>query len=133
MRETLKRYLDPERFEIFEAKNGIEAVETYLTVNPHIVTMDITMPEMDGKEALIKIKEYDKSAVIMMCTALGQETYVKECLKYGCANYIIKPFTGDVYKEKVEDLVKRAVLAKKCPYEKDCNGCGYSDICRVEK
>lgn len=132
MRETLKRALSPEKFEVFEAKNGKEAVALYKSVNPHIVTMDITMPEMDGKEALIKIKEYDKTAIIMMCTALGQEPYVKECLKYGCTNYLIKPFTADIYNEKVEDLIKRGILAKKCPYEQNCDGCNYSSICRVK-
>jgi len=135
MRETLKKYLGNERFEIIEAKNGLEAVNQYKNNNPHIVSMDITMPEMDGKQALIKIKEYDKTAIIMMSTALGQEAHVKECLLYGCTSYIVKPFSKDVYLQKIEELIKRAVILKKCPFEQglDCQACPYTDGCRVEK
>ncbi len=135
MRETLKKYLGDERFEIFEAKNGIEAVNQYKINNPHVVSLDITMPEMDGKQALVKIKEIDKTAVVIMSTALGQEDHVKECLLYGCSNYIVKPFTKEVYLQKIEEMVKRGIILKKCPFEigVDCSSCPYTDICRIEK
>lgn len=133
MRETLKKYLDCDRYEVHEAKNGAEAVKKYIEVNPHVVSLDITMPEMDGKEALIKIKQYDKTANVMMSTALGQEAHVKECLLYGCSNYLVKPFAKDAFLQKIEEMIKRGILAKKCPYEKECGPCGYKDICRIEK
>lgn len=135
MRETLKKYLGEDRFEIIEGKNGIEAVNLYKNHNPHIVSMDITMPDMDGKQALIKIKEIDKTAVVMMSTALGQEEHVKECLLYGCSNYVVKPFSKEVYLQKIEELIKRSVILKKCPFEVgvDCPSCPYTDVCRIEK
>lgn len=134
MREMIKKYLsEDERYEIFEAKNGQEAVGLYKAHNPHVVSLDITMPVMDGKEALKKIKEYDKTANVMMSTALGQEAHVKECLFYGCSNYVVKPFSKDLYLQKVEEMVKRGILAKKCPYEKTCTECSYQEICRIDK
>lgn len=134
MRETLKKYLDPERFEVIEGKNGMEAVALYKEHNPHLVSMDITMPVMDGKEALLKIKEYDKTANVMMSTALGQQDHVKECLRYGCANYVVKPFSKETYVDKIEEMIKRGVLAKKCPYStKICGSCEYADICKISK
>ena len=134
MRETLKKYLDPDIYEVIEGKDGSEAVHLYKEHNPHVVSMDITMPVMDGKEALQKIKEYDRTANVMMSTALGQEEHVKECLRYGCANYVVKPFSKDTYIVKIEEMVKRGILAKKCPYEtKICSACKYSDICKIDK
>lgn len=133
MRETIKKYLGTDQFEVFEAKNGLEAVEQYRLHNPFVVSLDITMPEMDGKQALIKIKEIDKTAIVMMSTALGQESHVKECLLYGCSNYLVKPFTKDIFLQKIEELIKRGIMMKKCPFEMDCSSCQYTDICRIEK
>ena len=134
MRETIKKYLDSEKFEIIEGKNGQEAVALYKEHNPHLVSMDVTMPVMDGKQALIKIKEYDKTANVMMSTALGQGEHVKECLRYGCSSYVVKPFNKETYLEKIDEMIKRGVLAKKCPYEtKNCSICNYTDICKIEK
>lgn len=134
MRETLKRHLDPNKFEVFLASNGLEAVELYKIYRPHVVSLDITMPEMSGKDALIAIKEFDKGANVMMCTALGQENSVKECLRFGCSNYLVKPFSKEVYLEKIEEMIKRGVMAKRCAFDiKDCSNCPYADVCRVDK
>lgn len=133
IREMIKKYLDPEKFEIIEAQNGVEAVKMYETHNPYIVSMDITMPDMNGKQALKKIKEYDKTANVMMSTALGQESHLKECFLYGCNIYLLKPYTKEAYLEKIDELIKRGIMAKKCPYDKECEDCLYRDICRIEK
>lgn len=134
MRETFKRYLDPNKFEVFLATNGIEAVELYKEHRPHVVSLDITMPEMSGKDALKAIKEFDKGANVMMCTALGQEESVKECVRFGCSNYLVKPFTEEVYLEKINGMIKRGVIARRCAYDvKNCNDCTYADVCRVDK
>ncbi len=133
MREMIKKYLDREKFEVIEAKNGFEAIDLYKKHNPFIVSMDITMPEMDGKQALKLIKEYDKSANIMMSTAIGQSEDIKECVLYGCNNYLVKPYTKETYLDRVNQMITKGILSKKCPYDEECTECEYIDICRIEK
>jgi two-component system chemotaxis response regulator CheY len=77
---------------IGEASNGAEAVERYRTLGPELTTLDITMPEMDGLEALREIIAIDPSARIIMCSALGQESKVIESIKAGAKDFVIKPF-----------------------------------------
>lgn len=79
-----------------EAEDGYEAVNMYMALKPDIVTMDITMPDMDGIEALKKIKEFDKDANVVMITALGQEAFVKESIMLGAKGFIVKPFKEDI-------------------------------------
>ena len=74
MRIKLKDILEKNNYEVVgEAENGIEAIEKYKEVSPDIVTMDITMPEMDGVQALKEIKAFDANAKILMCSAMGQQ------------------------------------------------------------
>jgi two-component system chemotaxis response regulator CheY len=75
-----------------EAADGRQAVLLYSTLKPDLVTMDITMPKMTGIEALIKIRETSPNAKIVMITAMGNETMVKEAILSGATNFIVKPF-----------------------------------------
>ncbi len=96
MRVTLKKILTENGFEVVgEAQNGKEAVEQFKSLKPDIVTMDITMPEMDGLQALKAIKELDPNARVVMCTAMGQKTMVVEAIQAGAKDFVVKPFQPD--------------------------------------
>ncbi|HWO74391.1 MAG TPA: response regulator [Bacillus sp. (in: firmicutes)] len=88
-----------------DAQNGKEAIDQYIAVKPDLVTMDITMPEMDGIEAVKKIKEIDPKAKIIMCSAIGQSRLVLEAIEAGAVDFIVKPFE----KERVIEAVERAM------------------------
>lgn len=88
-----------------EAENGVKAVEKYLETKPDLVMMDITMPEMDGIQALKKIKATDPSANVIMCSAMGQQAMVIESIQSGAKDFIVKPFQQD----RVLEAVKKAV------------------------
>lgn len=81
--------------DIFEAADGVEAVEKYSEVKPDLVIMDITMPNMDGLGALKAIKKIDPGANVVMCSAMGQEAMVIEAIKSGAKDFIVKPFKPD--------------------------------------
>ncbi len=74
------------------AGNGKEAIANYKKVKPDIVTMDITMPDMDGIQAVQGIMEFDPNAVIIMVSALGHQDMVKEAIMKGAKYFIVKPF-----------------------------------------
>lgn len=96
MRVTLKKILSENGFEVVgEAQNGLEAVELYKSLKPDIVTMDITMPEMDGLTALKQIRAIDPNANVVMCTAMGQKNMVVEAIQSGAKDFIVKPFQPD--------------------------------------
>lgn len=80
---------------VAEASNGLEAVDLYGKLNPDVVTMDITMPEMDGLHAVRAIKAIDSSAKIVMCSAMGQKEMVVDAIKSGAKDFIVKPFQED--------------------------------------
>ncbi len=80
---------------VVEAENGRVAVEVYLRERPDAVLMDITMPEMDGLEALEAIRQHDPTARIVMLTAMGQQSIVIDAIKRGASDFIIKPFAPD--------------------------------------
>lgn len=93
MRLSLKMMLERNGFEIVgEADNGQTAVEKYFLLKPDIVTMDITMPVMDGVQAIKMIRETDKNAVIVVVSAMGQEPYVRDAFMLGAKGFIVKPF-----------------------------------------
>lgn len=96
IRNTLKMMLEKNNFEVVgTAGNGIEAIQQYKMLHPDAVTMDITMPDMDGLEALQKIRELDKNAKIVMITAVGKEEAVRQAIMLGARNFIVKPFQED--------------------------------------
>ncbi|NLY68315.1 MAG: response regulator [Clostridiales bacterium] len=100
MRLAIKNVLEKHNFKVIaDAKNGKEAVEKYIEHKPDIVTMDITMPDMSGIEALKKIMEIDPKAKVVMISAMGQERMVKEAVLSGAKNFIVKPY-------KEEHIVK---------------------------
>ena len=97
MRMSIRKMLEENGFEIVgEAENGLMAIEKYQELQPEVVTMDITMPEMDGLEALKKIKKIDPAASIVMVSALGQEARMKEAIIYGAKGFIVKPFKEEI-------------------------------------
>lgn len=96
MRAMLKNILKKNDYVIAgEACNGQEAFEKYKELQPDIVTMDITMPEVDGITAVRMIKEYDKNAKIIMCSAMGQQSMVIESLRAGAKDFVVKPFVEE--------------------------------------
>lgn len=96
MRMSLKTMLEKNGFEVIgEAENGSVAVRKYKELRPDIVTMDITMPEMDGIQALKEIRQFDSNSKVVMISALGQESYVREAVMSGAKGFIIKPFKED--------------------------------------
>ena len=88
-----------------EAENGAKDVEKYAELKPDLVLMDITMPEMDGIEALKKIKETDPNAAVIMCSAMGQQAMVIESIQSGAKDFIVKPFQADRVLEAVQKVV----------------------------
>ncbi|MBE5824368.1 MAG: response regulator [Butyrivibrio sp.] len=99
-RRILKDILESEGFKVAgEAINGKEGVAYYVKFKPDIVTMDITMPEMDGIEALRQIKRENPDAKVIMITAAGQKDKMMEAVKLGAAEFISKPFVEETVLE----------------------------------
>jgi two-component system chemotaxis response regulator CheY len=92
MRMRCVRLLKEHGYEVVEAENGQQAVKLYQQVRPDAVLMDITMPEMDGLQALKAIREVDPSARVAMVTAMGQQAMVIEAIKSGAKDFVLKPF-----------------------------------------
>jgi len=97
MRTMIKNLLKGHtQFEVIgEAENGRDAVQKYKELHPDIVTLDITMPEMDGLEALKEIMKIDPSAKVVICSAMGQQGMVLDAIKNGAKDFIVKPFQAD--------------------------------------
>lgn len=106
MRNTLKNVLTGAGFEVVgEADDGITAVEVYPDLRPDLVTMDITMPNLDGVQALRRLKEIDPHARVVMVSAMGQEALVVEAITAGAADFVVKPFDA----ARVVDAVTNAM------------------------
>ena len=106
MRMMIKDILTKNGYNVAgEAENGAKAVEKYNELKPDLVLMDITMPEMDGIQALKKIKESSPEAVVIMCSAMGQQAMVIEAIQSGAKDFIVKPFQA----ERVLEAVKKVV------------------------
>ncbi|MCR5671096.1 MAG: response regulator [Butyrivibrio sp.] len=102
-RKILKDIIERAGYEVIgEAINGREGVQMYLKLKPDIVTMDITMPEMDGLQALAEIKKLDPEAVVVMITAAGQKDKVMEAVKHGAVEFVSKPFVEKTLLEALE-------------------------------
>ena len=106
MRMMIKDILTKNGYEIVgEAENGLKAVEKYKELVPDLTLMDITMPEMDGIEAVKAIKSIDADAKIVMCSAMGQQAMVIESIQAGARDFIVKPFQADRVLEAVKKVV----------------------------
>lgn len=106
MRVMIKDILTKNGYDVAgEAENGLKAIEKYNETKPDLVMMDITMPEMDGIQALKKIKAIDPNASVVMCSAMGQQAMVIESIQSGARDFIVKPFQPD----RVIEAVKKAV------------------------
>lgn len=105
MRMSLKTMLLAEGYEVCEAANGKEMLAVYDVEMPDVVTLDITMPEMDGQEALKRLKQKHPKAKVIMCSAMGQQVMVMEAIKSGAVNFLVKPFE----KSKVLDTICKAL------------------------
>ena len=108
--KQLGQIFTSEGFEVAgTAADGAQAVEKYKELYPNIdlVTMDITMPVMDGVSALEKILEFDKNACIIMVSALGKEDVVKKSLLMGAKSYIVKPLDRKKVLERVVSVIKK--------------------------
>jgi two-component system, chemotaxis family, chemotaxis protein CheY len=108
--KQLGQIFTSEGFEVAgTAADGAQGVELYKTLHPNLdlVTMDITMPVMDGVTALEKILEFDKNACVIMVSALGKEDVVKKSLLMGAKSYIVKPLDRKKVLERVVSVLKR--------------------------
>lgn len=106
MRMMLKDILTKNGYEVVgEAENGAKAVEKYGELKPDLVTMDITMPEMDGISALKNIRSIDSNAKVVMCSAMGQQAMVIEAIQAGAKDFIVKPFQADRVLEAVKKVI----------------------------
>ncbi|NLK63601.1 MAG: response regulator [Tissierellia bacterium] len=106
MRMMIKDTLKNHGYEnIIEAADGEIAVQTYKTEKPDLVIMDITMPNKNGLEALKEIRELDPNAVIVMCSAMGQESMVVEAIRNGAKDFIVKPFKADRILKTVQGIM----------------------------
>lgn len=109
VRKQLEQILHSEGFEVVAtADNGQDGVEKFNSITPKVdlVTMDITMPVMDGITALEKIMESDENACVVMISALGKQDLVKKALVLGAKNYIVKPLDRDKVLERVHSAIK---------------------------
>ena len=88
-----------------EAVNGADALNKYKELKPDLVTLDITMPEVDGLQALKNIRAFDGGAKVVMCSAMGQQSMVIDAIQSGAKDFIVKPFQAD----RVIEAVKKAL------------------------
>ena len=106
MRMMIKDILTKNGYNVVgEAENGAKGIEKYNELKPDLVLMDITMPEMDGIQALKKIKASDPNASVVMCSAMGQQAMVIESIQSGAKDFIVKPFQADRVLEAVRKVV----------------------------
>lgn len=107
MRMTVKDALGKAGYtDVVEAADGLQAVEKYKEEKPDLVIMDITMPNMDGLQALKEIRSIDSDASVVMCSAMGQESMVIEAIKSGAKDFIVKPFKPDRILKTVGSIVE---------------------------
>ena len=106
MRMTIKDILTKNGYNVAgEAENGLKAIEKYKELKPDLVMLDITMPEMDGLQALKGIKAQETGAMVIMCSAMGQQAMVIEAIQAGAKDFIVKPFQA----ERVVEAVKKVI------------------------
>lgn len=106
MRMMIKEILTKHGYEVVgEAADGSQAVDKYRELHPDLVTMDITMPEMDGIQALKQIRAMDNAAKVIMCSAMGQQAMVIDAIQAGARDFIVKPFQA----ERVIEAIRKTL------------------------
>lgn len=105
MRAQLKKILSVLEVDLIEATNGQEACERYEQESPDLILMDISMPIMDGIDALVNIRKKDKQIPVIMCSANGQDSIVVDAIQKGVNDFIVKPFTPDKIIQTVMDYL----------------------------
>jgi two-component system chemotaxis response regulator CheY len=107
MRMAIKIILQKSGFEVIgEAENGVVGIKKYQELQPDLVTMDITMPEMTGIEALKEITKFDPKAKVVMVSAMGQQAMVREAIVNGAKSFIVKPFKEDHVVETLNKILE---------------------------
>ncbi len=107
MRMSIRKILEDNGHSVAgEASNGVEAIEKYIVLKPDIVLLDISMPEMNGLEALRRIKEIDKDSKIIICSAMGQQQLLAKAVEYGVNDFIVKPFEPSRLMAAIEKVLK---------------------------
>ncbi len=105
MRVLIRNMLVNNAYEVVgEAEDGLLAVEKYKELRPDIVTMDITMPNMDGIAALKEILEFDPAASVLMVSAMGQESFIREAISSGAKGFVVKPFDESEFLSILEGI-----------------------------
>ena len=105
MRQRISKLLHEHGYQTIEAKDGEDAVRIYNRQQPDAVLMDITMPKKDGLSALIEIRESDPEAIVIMLTAIGQQTIALEAIQAGASDFLVKPYSPD----QVIDSLQKAL------------------------
>jgi two-component system chemotaxis response regulator CheY len=106
MRMMIRDILTKNGFEVCgEANDGLQAIEKFKELRPDLITMDITMPEMDGIHALKEIKKIDPNSKVIMCSAMGQQAMVIDAIQAGAKDFIVKPFQAD----RVIEAIKKTL------------------------
>ncbi len=113
MLELLTTGLDMLEFAVISARNGKEGVEKAIKEKPHVILMDIMMPGMDGWEATRTLRSNPETQdiPILAATALFRESDLKSCIEAGCNDYIVKPFTFQQLKEKIQEICSKNPIA----------------------
>ena len=107
MRMMIKDILTKNDYEVVgEAENGLKALEKYKELTPDLVLMDITMPELDGIQAVRLIMEHNPKAKVVMCSAMGQQAMVIESIQAGAKDFIVKPFQAERVIEAIQKVLK---------------------------
>lgn len=111
MRLSLKMLLERLGFEVVgEAENGLKAIQLYKQLKPDIVTMDLTMPELGGIDAIKMIKSIDKDARIIVISSMGHEILVREAIVAGAISFIVKPFKEEVVSKQLSAILGNAAI-----------------------
>jgi len=106
MRMMIKNILVKAGYEVVgEAENGAVATQLYKETRPDLVTMDITMPDVDGIEAVKAIRQFDPNANIIMVSAMGQQGMVMEAIQAGAKDFIVKPFQQERMLQAIERVL----------------------------
>lgn len=106
MRKMVKDTLSKSGYtDLYEAVDGADAVEKFTEIGPDLVIMDITMPNMDGLQALKEIRSRDGNANVVMCSAMGQESMVMDAVRSGAKDFIVKPFKPDRVLKTVNSIL----------------------------